>query len=116
MTQSPDYDSIPAHLWELVDATPTFRTWVFHIDEKTSVMKTEYLHIDALLKQNQIMRDMNDGEKWGDTPWVASIPLNVLYDSKNQIMEKQREGDRDHLKWFLNRPENQIFRTKRGTI
>lgn len=116
MIQSPDYDNIPADQWELVDATPTFRTWVHHIDEKHSVMKTEYLHIDALLEKNRVMRELNDGQKWGDNPLVASIPLNVLFSSKNQIMEKQREGDRDHLKWWLNREENQIYRTKRGRV
>lgn len=116
MTRSPDYNSIPDSAWELLDATPTFRTWIAKLDDKHSVMKTEYLHESALLQMNKDLRDINDGQKWGDNPHVASIPLNVLYSSEHQLMEKLKEGDRDHLKWWLNRPENHIYRTKNGRV
>lgn len=116
MIQSPDFDSIPAHAWELLDETPTHRVWVHHLDGGKSVLKTEYLYSDELLAGNQFLRNETDGERWGDNPLVARIPLNVLFSSKHQIMEKAREGDRDHMKWWLNREENQIFRTKRGVV
>ena len=116
MIQSPDYGSIPDSAWDLLTETPTHRVWIHHLDEHRSVTKTEYLYSEELLTGNQFLRNETEGEKWGDTPLVARIPLNVLFSSSNQIMEKQREGDRDHLKWWLNRPENLIYRTKRGTV
>lgn len=116
MIQSPDYASIPESAWDLLTETPTHRVWIYHLDEHRSVTKTEYLFSEELLTGNQFLRNETDGQKWGDTPLVARIPLNVLFSSANQIMEKQREGDRDHLRWWLNRAENQIYRTKRGTV
>ena len=116
MIQSPDFGSIPDSAWDLLTETPTHRVWIHHLDETRSVTKTEYLYSEELLTGNQFLRNETDGEKWGDNPLVARIPLNVLFSSQHQIMEKQREGDRDHMKWWLNRPENQIYRTKRGTV
>jgi hypothetical protein len=116
MTQSPDYSSIPDSAWEFLTETPTHRCYIADIGDGKSVVKTEYLFTDELLAGNQFLRNETDGQRWGDTPKVASIPLNVLYSSQSQIMEKLREGDRDHMKWWLNRPENEIYRTKRGRV
>lgn len=116
MIRSPDFDQIPDSAWEFLTETPTHRCWVAHLDNGQSVVKTEYLYSDELLTGNQFLRNETDGQKWGENPLVARIPLNVLYSSKNQIMEKAREGDREHMKWWLNRSENEIYRTKRGRI
>ena len=116
MIQLPDYESIPDSAWELLAETPTHRVWIHHLDEHRSVTKTEYLFTEELLTGNQFLRNETDGERWGDNPLVARIPLNVLYSSQHQIMEKLREGDRDHMKWWLNRSENEMYRTKRGKV
>lgn len=116
MIQSPDFGSIPDSAWELLTETPTHRVWIYHLDETRSVTKTEYLYSEELFHGNQFLRNETDGERWGDNPLVARIPLNVLFSSQHQIMEKAREGDRDHMKWWLNRPENEIYRTKRGRV
>jgi len=47
---------------------------------------------------------------------ISSIPLNEFFAARNQIAEKIREGDRDHLKWFLNRDDAQPWKTFRGKV
>jgi hypothetical protein len=47
---------------------------------------------------------------------VARIPLNVLYDPKTQIIEKLQQGDKDHMKWFLNSEKARPWRNFRGRI
>lgn len=47
---------------------------------------------------------------------ISSIPLNVFFDQKNQLAEKIKEGDRDHMKWFLNSEDGRPWRTFRGRV
>jgi hypothetical protein len=47
---------------------------------------------------------------------ISSIPLNEFFAAGNQIAEKIREGDRDHLKWFLNRDTSRPWKTFRGKV
>jgi hypothetical protein len=44
---------------------------------------------------------------------TARIPLNKLY---AEIVPRMKQGDEEHLKWWLNRDENQPFRTKSGRL
>ncbi len=119
MIQSADLSSIDHKLhWELLEVTPDFRRWIAHIDGsgKNYAIKTEYLGDERLLAENKQKYDDSFGQRFGDGQVVGSIPLNVLYSSKHQIMEKLREGDRDHLPWWLNRAENRPYRTFRGVV
>lgn len=102
--------------WELAESTPYFRRWISWIGPDSYVQKTEYLGDAELLEANRQDYDDSFGKKFGDNPRVASIPLNVLYSSQHQLMEKMQEGDKDHLKWWLNREENKQYRTFRGKI
>jgi hypothetical protein len=47
---------------------------------------------------------------------ISSIPLNEFFAAGNQIAEKIREGDRDHLRWFLNRDTSRPWKTFRGKV
>tara|TARA_R110002096_G_scaffold283215_3_gene477239 strand:+ start:196 stop:516 length:321 start_codon:yes stop_codon:yes gene_type:complete len=51
-------------------------------------------------------------DKWGEFSKVASIPLSIYYDLKKQgiIDDEQR------FKRWLNDRDNQLFRTRGGTI
>jgi hypothetical protein len=40
----------------------------------------------------------------------------VLYSSQHQIMEKIKEGDRDHFRWWLNSEHARPYRTFKGRI
>lgn len=115
MTQSLDFNADTA-AWELYEVTPAYRRWIAPIDGTRYVMKTEYLADDELVTQNQ--RDLHDsqGKRFGDGQVVARIPLNILYSSQSQIMEKLREGDKDHVKWFLNSEAGRPYRCFRGKV
>jgi hypothetical protein len=115
MTQSLDFSADTAN-WELYEVTPGYRRWIAPIDDTRYVMKTEFLEDDSFIQENQ--RDLHDsqGKSFGDGKIVARIPLNVLYSSQSQIMEKLREGDKDHMKWFLNSESARPFRCFRGKV
>ena len=55
-------------------------------------------------------------EPRSDGQVAARITLNDLLSSKSQISQKAAEGDRDHLKWFLNSEECRPYRTFKGTV
>jgi hypothetical protein len=115
MTLLPNFD--PDKLsWELLEATPDFRRWIAHLEGDKWIQKTEYLGDEQLLKENKELLNDSYGKRFGDGVVAARIPLNVLYSSQHQIMEKMRQGDRDHLPWWLNRDENQPYRTFRGVV
>lgn len=102
--------------WELYEVTPDYRRYRLWINEDSFIQRTEYLASDELLEANRQEYNDSDGKRWGDGKVVARIPLNVLFSPEHQIAEKLREGDTEHLKWWLNRSENRPFRTFKGTI
>ncbi len=51
-------------------------------------------------------------DKWGEMSRVASIPLTVYYDLK----QKGILDDQAALKKWLNDPENELFRTRKGKV
>lgn len=88
------------------------------------VMKREPIIEGALVALNIERRNNAAGKRWssglgsdkgGNMPLVpvGSIPLNKLY---ADIVPKMRAGDKDHLKWWLNRDENLPFRTREGKL
>lgn len=113
--------------WTLIEATPEYRRYVGTGTHPVSglpieVLKTEYLADEKLQGINQDERNFNDGRRWtqgagsdkgGNMPMVrvGRIPLNKLYADV-----VPRLADKDHLKWYLNREENQPFRTRRGKL
>ena len=44
---------------------------------------------------------------------VASIPLNVYY---NELVPAIKEGDEEHVKWWLKQDENRKYKTQKGTF
>lgn len=115
MTRSLDFDPDKLN-WELLEVTPNYRRWIARLDETRSVMKTEYLQDEQLINENKFLYDESFGQRFGDGQIVGRIPLNVLYSSQHQIMEKLQEGDRDHLKWWLNSEHARPYRSFRGRI
>lgn len=115
--------------WTLVEQGDGFRRYEGHGTHPVSgvpivVMKTEFIEEDNLVKLNTEERNSRDSKRWsagsgsergGNVPMVrvGRIPLNVFF---SQLANKKTEGDKDHLKWWLNRPENAPFRTKSGKL
>ena len=88
------------------------------------VQKREPVIEGALVALNAERRNNLSGRRWssgmgsdkgGNMPLihVGSIPLNKLY---ADLVPKMREGDKDHLRWWLGRDENKPFRTRDGAL
>lgn len=86
--------------------------WHYFDGEKT-VVRTDY-PVDTLIKQNQFTRNETSGNKMGDWVKVASIPLNVAYDSG--LVKAHAEGDEKFVKRFLNDGDNRAWRSFDGNI
>ena len=115
-------------VWELEEVTPEYRRYVGRGTHPVSgqpilVRKTEYLHEAQLLAAAQHERMENQNKRWSSGSGsdkngvplvkVASIPLNVFY---NQVAPREKEGDSEFLRWFLERDETKPFRTREGSL
>lgn len=119
----PSQINIPDDAWELVEVTEDFIRHRAPLERYADgnvlyVYRTQPRDVTGLLEANQ--RSLADSEtnktRFGDGKVVASIPLNVLFDPKTQIAEKIKEGDRDHIKWFLNSDQARPWRNFRGRV
>lgn len=114
--------------WRLAEVTPDFRRYIgtgTHpvTGVEVTVQKTEFLAEPQLLAANAAERNETDNRRWTEGAGsdrngvplvkVGAIPLNKYY---AECVPYIREGDRDHLKWWLERDENQPFRTRNGNI
>lgn len=115
--------------WTYVGEDEHYRTYVGHgthpkTGQEITVRKREPKFEESLISLNKAERDSRDEKRWsagsgsdrgGNMPMVrvGRIPLNKFL---GEMSEKMREGDKDHLKWWLNRDENQPFRTKSGKL
>lgn len=117
----PERVNIRDDAWELVEVTEDFVRHRAPMERYADgnvlyVYRTTPRGLTALLEDNKRSLNDSDGKRFGDGQIVASIPLNVLFDPKMQIAEKLREGDSDHLKWWLNkRDDAKPFKRFRGT-
>lgn len=116
MTRSVDLRGAENLDWTLLRETSSHRYWIAMLPDGKQVIKTEFLADDQLVEDNKRLYNESEGKKWGDGQVVGRIPLNVLYSSQHQIMEKLKEGDRDHLKWWLNSEAARPYRTFKGKI
>lgn len=115
--------------WRVVETTPLYRLSVGHGTHPVTgieftVERKEFLAEDELLALNKERRNNTASKRWssgagsdkgGNMPMVhvGSVPLNkFMADCADGI----RTGDADHLKWWLQRDENQVFRTREGKL
>jgi hypothetical protein len=115
--------------WEVVETTPLYRRSIGRGTHPVTglpieVQRTEFLADEDIQKLNTEERNSRDSKRWsagmgsekgGNVPMirVGRIPLNKLF---AEIAPKMREGDEEHIRWWLNREQNQPFRTKSGKL
>lgn len=116
MTRSVDLRGVDNVDWTLLRETPSHRYWLGFLPDGKQVIKTEFLADEQLVEDNKRLYAESEGKRWGDGQVTARIPLNVLYSSQHQIMEKIKEGDRDHIRWWLNSDHARPYRTFKGKI
>ena len=116
MTRSPDPLDIHGGDWEVFEVTPEYRRSRLWISEDQYIQRTEFLADEQLIADNQQHFNDSIGRRWGDGQVAARIPLNVLFSSQSQLSQKAAEGDRDHLKWWLNSEAARPYRTFKGVV
>lgn len=99
--------------WEVFQVTPEFRRSRIEMEPGKFIVKTEYFADDELLEDNARLLDESQTQRFGDGKVIARIPLNRFY---QDLASGIKQGDKDHLKWWLNRDENKPFRTFRGRV
>lgn len=85
------------------------RHWICQDEEnpdKWHQCTVEYT--EPLFEENQAIRNETDGQKFGDMRLVASIPAATYF---NKILPAKLNGDQKWIKNFLNKSENQKYRT-----
>lgn len=113
--------------WTMIEMTPEYRRYVGTGTHPVTgvpieVLKTEYTADAELQDMNRAQRNINDARRWsqgagsekgGNLPLihVARTPLNKFFAELAPRIE-----DKDHMKWWLNKPENEPFRTRRGRV
>jgi len=86
--------------------------WSMFNGEKT-VYRIDY-PVDKLVTQNQTERN-NAPQGWqGDWHKVASVPLNMAYDSG--LVEAMNQNDDKFISRMLNDSDNRAWRTKDGRV
>lgn len=98
--------------WTLFDYD--FRTGrqVWHMnDGEKDVFRTDYPVTD-IIEQNKTAGNLASSGWAGDWHQIASIPLNVAFDSG--FVEAQTTGDDKFVKRFLNNSDNSAWLTKSG--
>jgi hypothetical protein len=121
-------DDVRNCTWTLDQVTPDYRRYVGRGTHPVTgveivVQKTEYLAENALMARNADERNETDNRRWtqgsgsdrNGVPLVkvASIPLNKFY---ADFASRLKEGDKDFGRWWLQKDENQPFRTRRGKV
>jgi hypothetical protein len=102
--------------WEVFEVTPEYRRSRLWIDDKSYIQKTEYLAEDLLIESNREAFNDSQGKRFGDGKIVGRIPMNILYGSNSEVAKKLKEGDSDHLKWWLNGEAGRPWRRFRGRL
>lgn len=117
-------ESIPESAWRYVGETEDY--WHYEakvtlasglpgiVRRKTFKDSVEMLTLNEELRKENSNRRYTAGmgsDKGGNMPMVhtASIPLAVYYDPIYGIAKRQAAGDKEHLRWWLRKPENGRF-------
>lgn len=118
--------NIPESAWKFVARNEFQDIWEAEVTLpnglKGVVRRKTYTEGPLLLKINEELRKESAGrrytagagsDKGGNMPMVqtASIPLQIYF---SEIAPRRREGDRDHMRWWLKQDENQQWRTNTG--
>lgn len=114
----PDKINIPDDAWELVEVTEDFERHRAPLERYPDgnvlyVYRTTPRALVETLEDNRRLFDESSNKRFGDGKIVGRIPLNILY---RDVVPRIQQGDQEFLKWFLNKSDNRMYRTFRGTV
>ncbi|RVJ07867.1 hypothetical protein CN193_04885 [Sinorhizobium meliloti] len=100
--------------WTLFDHDMATGRSVWHyFDGEKDVFRVDY-PITNIVNQNQAVRNEASRAWAGDWHRIASIPLNIAYDSG--LVQAHSEGNDRYVKRFLNSSDHRAWRTKEGHL
>lgn len=101
--------------WTLYDYDPKMKRQIWYIEnpDGSTTWRTDY-EVEPTIEINQAQRNMAQKGWSGDYHHIASIPLNIFYDSG--VAQAQTEGDDKFVSKWLNNSDNRAWRTKDGTV
>lgn len=102
--------------WYVYSDDGATRVWRYDREDGGFWQRKETLAEDTLIAWNQERAEMSKGRRTGEWTHVGSVPLHLLYNPASQISEKLKEGDKDHLKWFLNSEAGRPYKTWWGKL
>lgn len=111
--------ALPESAWKVVEVTDTHITSEATVDIGT-IRRRQLIGDDELLEWNKHCFETSGRFSQREagaigTP-VANVPLSMIYSPQTNIAKKLREGDRDHLRWWLNSENARPFRTHKGKL
>ncbi len=81
--------------------------WVFRVDQP----------LEAIFTANHEAAVATEGRAFGDWLRVASVPAHLTHNNGlGGLGDAVREHDKKHIARILNDPDNQKFRTSRGSV
>ena len=88
------------------------RTWHYNDETDEATIQTQQ-DVTAIIEENKNeFNQVDERQRWGEFSRVASIPLSVFYQLKNE----GKLEDQAYMKRWLNDPENRHFRTRPGEV
>ena len=114
-----DYSSIPESSWTVCERGDDYvisATTVSIDGMPVRAERTQYLADEMLQAANRQEYNDSEGRRWGDGKVVARVPLNVIFSGNHELAENIRNGDRDHMKHWLNSEAALPFRTWKGKV
>lgn len=88
-------------------------TKYWHDNQDGTVTIESDQDVKAIMEANQFGRKEADKHaKWGEMTRVASIPLTLYY----ELQKKGILDDQAAMKKWLNDPDNELFRTRKGKV
>lgn len=110
-------DRLPESAWTPFEWTAEYVRSYATIDlggKQVEVHRTKAIDDDELLqKVNSEQFKASETQRWNDGRIVARVPLNKWF---ADLAAKVKEGDHDHMTWWLNREQNAAFRTFKGRV
>lgn len=116
MTSRSELDNLPESAWTPFEQTDDYiRSWAtVEIDGvRETVIRTQYLADDLLIKANAEEYKDSENKRWGDGRVVARMPLNKWF---AELRDSVKAGDQDHLNWWLDQEKNKPFRNFKGRM
>lgn len=88
------------------------RTWHYNDEKDEATIQTQQ-DVTAIIEENKNeFNQVDERQRWGEFSRVASIPLSLFYQLKNE----GKLEDQAYMKRWLNDPENRHFRTRPGVV